>query len=384
MLKSPIAIDGVDEIVEHVRKKFSAKPKVAFAGFGNAGKSSLLNAIYGAEVMRVSMKTDQTSGPEVAERFGIDFTDTPGIGTSKFSLESVLDMGIFDQQHVVIHVLNGASAIAREDERLARALGASTARAITVINKVDLMDPVETSEFLESVREKLGLERPEVLLVSAKRGTGISELVGRITELLPSAMQDAFIGQQRADHELKEKRIRALIYSKAGVCAGIALVPIPVADILVLTPIQLAMVTAIGYFHGVEVTTERAAELMGVVGAGIGFREAARQLVKLVPGYGSAISAGVAFAGTVALGEVANVWFERQMKMDVGDLRALFQRTASKAKEQFALENTDVSNISRDTAELRRKLAAGEITEAEFAMALATLESRQSDVKKTN
>jgi len=384
MVKSPIAIDGVDEIVEHVRKKFSARPKVAFAGFGNAGKSSLLNAIYGADVMRVSMKTDQTAGPAIAERFGIDFTDTPGIGTSRFSLDDVLELGIFDEQHVVIHVLNGASAIAREDERLRKALEASVRRSITVVNKVDLLDPPEIAQFLESVREKLGLYPEEVLLVSAKRGTGVSQLVERIAELLPSAMQDAFIGQQRADQSLKEKRIRALIYSKAGVCAGVALVPIPVADILVLTPIQLAMVTAIGYFHGVEVTSERAAELMGVVGAGIGFREAARQLVKLVPGYGSAISAAVAFAGTVALGETANVWFARQMKVDASDLRAVFQRSAEKAKSEFAAAHPDESHVARSAAELRKKLAAGTITEAEFALSLAALESSHNDLKKPN
>ena len=92
------------------------------------------------------------------------------------------------------------------------------------------------------------------MLVSAKRGTGVDELVQRIADLLPAALQDAFIAQQRADSKLKEKRIRALIYSKASVCAAVALAPIPVADILVLTPIQMAMVATIGYFHGVEVT----------------------------------------------------------------------------------------------------------------------------------
>src|SRR5678815_2590789 len=90
MVRSPVPLDGIDEIVSHVQKRFAAKPKVAFAGFGNSGKSSLLNAIYGSEVARVSMRTDETAGPLVAERFGIDFTDTPGVGTGKFSLELCL------------------------------------------------------------------------------------------------------------------------------------------------------------------------------------------------------------------------------------------------------------------------------------------------------
>jgi len=219
-----------------------------------------------------------------------------------------------------------------------------------------------------------------VLLVSAKRGTGIVELVARIAELLPSALQDAFIAAQRADSKLKEKRIRTLIYSKAGVCAAVALAPIPVADILILTPIQMAMVATIGYFHGVEVTADRASELMAVMGAGVGFREAARQLVKLVPGYGMAVSASIAFAGTVALGEVANTWFARRMKVDVQDLKELFTRTASKAKQDYALKERD-SDSKRDAEavkarvdDLRKRYAMGEITEAEFDEALAALD----------
>ena len=185
---------------------------------------------------------------------------------------------------------------------------------------------------------------------------------------------------QRADTKLKEKRIRALIYSKAGVCAAVALAPIPVADILILTPIQMAMVATIGYFHGVEVTAERATELMGVMGAGVGLREAARQLVKLVPGYGLVVSASIAFAGTVALGETANLWFARRMKVDAQDLKELFTRTAERAKEEYTL-NADGSGSNLATSgdvrsqidALRKKLEAGEISQTHFDEAVARL-----------
>ncbi|HKQ71582.1 MAG TPA: GTPase, partial [Polyangiaceae bacterium] len=379
MVRSPVPIDGIDDIVAHVQKRFATKPKVAFAGFGNAGKSSLLNAIYGSEVARVSMRTDETTGPQVAERFGIDFTDTPGMGTSKFSLDNVLDLGMLQNQHLIIHVLNGAAAISAEDEKLQRAIRGASARSITVVNKVDLLDEDEKREFLESVFDKLGLREGEVMMVSAKRGIGVPELVQRITELLPSALQDAFIAQQKADSALKEKRIRALIYSKAGIASAVALAPIPVADILVLTPIQMAMVATIGYFHGIEVTPERATELMGVMGAGMGLREAARQLVKLIPGYGMVVSAGIAFAGTVALGEAANVWFKRRMKVDAQDLRELFTRTANRAKEEYALQHTKrgatVSEIAVKIDRLRADLAAGKISREAFDLALAEIDA---------
>jgi GTP-binding protein Era len=377
MVRSPVPLDGIDEIVAHVQKRFSVKPKVAFAGFGNSGKSSLLNAIYGSEVARVSMRTDETVGPQVAERFGIDFTDTPGVGTAKFSLENVLDLGVLAGQHIVIHVLNGASAVSAEDEKLRRAVQGAAAKSITVVNKIDLLDDKERREFVDSACGKLGLREDEILLVSAKRGTGVPELVAKIAELLPAALQDAFIAQQRVDTKLKERRIRALIYSKAGVCAAVALAPIPVADILILTPIQMAMVATIGYFHGVEVTADRATELMGVMGAGVGLREAARQLVKLVPGYGMVVSASIAFAGTVALGETANFWFTRRMKVDAQDLKELFTRTAARAKDEYTLESNGANLATTDVRAridaLRKKLEAGEISQAEFDDAVARL-----------
>src|SRR5690349_12270387 len=214
MAANPVTLDGIDEIVGRVQKRFATKPKVAFAGFGNSGKSSLLNAIYGAEVARVSMQTDETKSPQVAERFGIDFTDTPGVGTSRFALDDVLDLGVLQNQHIILHVLNGASAVTAEDEKLARVIRGASARSIVVVNKIDLLDEREKSEFLASAVARLGVSENDVMMVSAKRGTGVPALVQRIADLLPSALQDAFIAAQRADSALKERRIRTLIYSK--------------------------------------------------------------------------------------------------------------------------------------------------------------------------
>lgn len=371
-------VDGIDPIIEHVRRKFALKPRVAFAGFGKAGKSSLVNAIYGADVARVSMRTDETQAPLTSERFGIDFTDTPGIGTSKFSLDSVLELGVLDRQHVVVHVLNGASAVSREDERLHQAIEGSSARRVTVVNKADLLDADERAQVSETVQERLGIAATELLMVSAKRAEGIGALVERIVQLLPAAMQDAFIGQQRADLALKARRVRALVYSKAGVCAAVALAPVPVADILVLTPIQIAMITAIGYLHGTEVTAERAGELMAVVSAGVGLREAARQLIKLVPGYGSVVSAAVAFAGTVALGEAAHLWFERQMRVDAAELRTLFAKTAERAKVAYErsskaarLKGGTTDGLADEVQSLSARRNSGDLSEQDFERALA-------------
>ena len=366
MTTSSVGDGSIDEALNRVRRKFEMTPKVAIAGFGNAGKSSLFNAIYGEHKAAVSMRTDETKETQTESRFGIDFTDTPGIGTGKFSLEKVEQMAVFDRQHVVIHVLNGATAISEEDEQLHELIERSKARRVTVVNKMDILDDRERSEFAESMGEKLGLFEQDFLFVSAKRQINIDQLVGHIADILPDAMQDAFIGQQKADIKLKEKRVRTLVYSNATICAGVALTPIPIADIAVITPIQIAMVAAIGYFHGVAVSKERALELLGVLGAGYGLREAARQLVKLIPGVGSVVSAAVAFAGTVALGETANLWFKRQMKVPVEELRDVFKKTAENARKEYDQHKDSAEAAGAEVAELDRKRKAGILSEEQF------------------
>jgi len=365
----------VGQALENVRNRFEMTPKVAIAGFGNAGKSSLFNAIYGEKRASVSMRTDETRAAQVERRFGIDFTDTPGIGTGKFSLEKVEQMAVFDRQHVVVHVLNGATAISAEDEALHELLAKTKARRVTVVNKVDILDDREKAEFTESIAEKLGLFPEDFLFVSAKKQLHIDELVVRIAEVLPEAMKDAFIGQQRADQKLKAKRIRALIYSKATACAGVALTPIPIADIVVITPIQIAMVASIGYFHGVDVTKERILELLSVLGFGVGLRLAARQLVKLVPGAGSVVGAGIAFAGTIALGETSNVWFKRNMEVEPEELRQIFRRRAEDARERYEREQSEI-NADAAKAEVEEPLGEDLLEEEAAEEKAADLSSR--------
>lgn len=373
---SPVSDHVIEEILSRVRRKFSMKPKVAIAGFGKSGKSSLFNAIYGQKIASVSMRTDETLAPQTMERFGIDFTDTPGIGTEKFSLDKVIQMNVFDRQHIVIHVLNGASAISADDEHLHDIIEKSTSRRVTVVNKVDILDSEEQAQYAQSMLERLGLTTQDFLFVSAKTGFNIGELVGYIANVLPDAMQDAFIAQQQADLSLKQKRIRTLIYSKAALSAAVGAIPIPIADIFILAPIQIALVTTIGYYHGVEVTKDRAIELLTTVSAGVGLREVARQLIKLVPGYGSAISAVIAFAGTVGLGETANVWFKHQMKIDPEQLRLIFKTAAELAKKEYELLHEADSELKQRLQSLNKQLATGEITQAEFEQLLASFDEK--------
>ena len=133
------------------------------------------------------------------------------------------------------------------------------------------------------------------------------------------------------------------------------------------------MVTAIGFFHGVEVTKERAIELIATLGAGVGLRELARQVLKLIPGYGQAVSASIAFGGTVALGEAANLWFKSSVSVDVEDLKDVFKATAEYARKEYK-RHSEQERVKAKVEGLRKQLESGDLTKEDFARELAELE----------
>jgi uncharacterized protein (DUF697 family) len=91
---------------------------------------------------------------------------------------------------------------------------------------------------------------------------------------------------------------------------------VPGADLPVLTLNQLRLVLRIGLAHGYEVERERLPEVLAVVGSGLGFRALARRLLGTVPVAGWAVKAGVAYAGTRAVGEAAVKYFEARAQSD--------------------------------------------------------------------
>jgi uncharacterized protein (DUF697 family) len=67
------------------------------------------------------------------------------------------------------------------------------------------------------------------------------------------------------------------------------------------------------HISGRELGLKAATEFFGALGLNIGagmiFREGARAAIKLIPGWGNAISGGVAAAGTYAVGRSAIAYF---------------------------------------------------------------------------
>ena len=114
---------------------------------------------------------------------------------------------------------------------------------------------------------------------------------------------------------LRDAVCRHLIESFARKNALVsAAVFIPGVDLPVLTLNQIRLVLRICAAYGLPVDNSRASELLATVGAALGFRTLARELLDLVPVAGWVLKGGVAYLGTKALGDATVRYCEARTK----------------------------------------------------------------------
>lgn len=115
------------------------------------------------------------------------------------------------------------------------------------------------------------------------------------------------------DREAQREIANILIKSTAAICTAIGAQPIPLADLPILTTLQLVMVSGVMYLSGRERSLRAATEFVGAIGANVGagmlLREGARALLKFFPGWGNVVCGMVAGAGTFAIGHAASAYF---------------------------------------------------------------------------
>ena len=109
----------------------------------------------------------------------------------------------------------------------------------------------------------------------------------------------------------RAEKIHGLIHTAAAACAAVGggLAQAPGSDTAVITPIQVAMVVAVGREHGVPTSGAAAAKLILPFSAAAAGRGISQWLVGWWPGVGNAINAATAAALTEAIGWAADAYF---------------------------------------------------------------------------
>ena len=176
----------VERSRETMREERLASPttRVALAGYTNAGKSSLMNALTGAhvDVEDALFETlDATTRAFSQDGMKVLVSDTVGfirhlphqlVESFRSTLEEVRDA------HLIVHVADASEddegRAAREIavEEVLDEIGAHDVPRLLVLNKVDLLDDED--------RHALARRHPAAVLVSARTGEGVDDLRGRL------------------------------------------------------------------------------------------------------------------------------------------------------------------------------------------------------------
>ena len=139
-----------------------------------------------------------------------------------------------------------------------------------------------------------------------------SGFMSALSRHLPNQARIEMIRISR-DLESQRQVAHTLVKSTSAICTAIGAQPIPLADLPILTTLQLVMVSGIMYLSGRERSLRAATEFIGAIGANVGagmlLREGARALLKFLPGWGNVICGVIAGAGTYAIGRAAIAFF---------------------------------------------------------------------------
>jgi len=175
-------------------RRRTTAPTIALAGYTNVGKSTLLNALTGAETS-VDDRLFETLDPTTRafEHDGKRYLVTDTVGFIR-RLPTQLVEGFASTLEetlvadLVLHVVDASLGEERLSETIAAVqsvlgeIGADDVPVELVLNKIDLLDPL--------ARRRMTHAFPRALQISASTGEGLDALRDRIAELFSDRFED--------------------------------------------------------------------------------------------------------------------------------------------------------------------------------------------------
>ncbi len=127
-------------------------------------------------------------------------------------------------------------------------------------------------------------------------------------------------------------------------------IPLNVTDVVILTKNQIFLVYKIGLALGLPTDLQSyVATFGGVLGAGFFWRQSARMLIGLIPGWGVIPKVAISYAGTAVVGNAVLQWYLTGRHISKDQVRQLYSQAFARGKQL-------VPRLKRE----RKQLASGE------------------------
>ena len=326
-----IAVDMLNAVNQKIRNLKHLN--IAVVGKTGVGKSTLINSVFRENLAETGIGRPVTTEIRKISKPGypLSIYDTPGfeLGQDKqkqirTELLSEIKKGIRsgnvdEAVHCIWYCVNAASSrIEPEEVRWLKEF--SEENRITQVPVVVVLTQScfrKRAAALKTEIEKYNLDIIGIVPVLAQdvnfdedytcKAYGL-ETMG---DCLPEELQDTLQNVQIVSLKAKKKRAHAIVAGSVTAAFGEGFVPIPLADSAMLIPTQVAMIASVTAVFGMNISksilTGFVSSVLGAGGATVVGKTIAGNLLKLVPGAGTAvggtISAVTAGLITTALGE---------------------------------------------------------------------------------
>jgi GTP-binding protein len=159
-------------------------PEIALLGRSNVGKSSLLNALFGRALARVSRTPGRTAHINVYRLPTMYLLDLPGYGFARTSHAERtryrrLVQGLVEKRRTlsgVLWLLDIRRDPTTDDQAFFDLLAARRVPVLVAVTKGDKLPYGQRMKRLREIGERLALQPEQVQLTSSLTGEGIAEL----------------------------------------------------------------------------------------------------------------------------------------------------------------------------------------------------------------
>lgn len=317
-------IDAINSKIKNLKKL-----NIIIVGKSGVGKSTLINSVFRGNLTETGLGRPVTSEMRKIEKsdFPLAIYDTPGFELSQGQQNKVKDeiletinkgiakRDINEAIHCIWYCINVGANRTFDDtevEWLRDFTDSNKATQVPIIVVLTQACPKKKAAEMKTLVEKENLDVVKVVPVLAQdvdfddeyiaKAYGLDRLIDIMSEALPSELQDTLQNVQKASLEAKKKHARAAVATAVTAAFGEGFAPIPFADALVLVPTQVAMIASITTIFGLEISkgllTTFVSSTIGTAGATILGKTIVANILKLIPGIGTA--AGGAISGTTA------------------------------------------------------------------------------------